>query len=154
MAREVGNSLQVCLRLGPDAVSDVSQDVQISIVGRGGAGDGDGDNEIEMIGRTPATVLMRDTLFHLCTLRQSGMITSAQYERMMQDTISRGFDLAHEEIENTTLSITSQSAAVQNPTETTHSASLSNLTSTAATSESTSPATTTGNSGTDDAISF
>ena len=101
-----------CIRLGPDATTDISNDLSlISVNGEDGE-DASSNDEIEMIGRTPTNTLLRDTLFHLCTLRQSKLITQEQYIELLRYSLKQGFDLSKMEIGSTDISIRSSSAGM------------------------------------------
>lgn len=102
-----------CVRLGPDATSDVSNALNLISVGDEGGADAASDNEVEMIGRTPVNALMRDTLFHLCTLRQSQMITQEEYTSLLNYVLSQGFSLSRDELAGVTIEVQSKSANLQ-----------------------------------------
>jgi hypothetical protein len=102
-----------CVRLGPDATSDVSNSLNLISVGDEGGADAASDNEVEMIGRTPVNALMRDTLFHLCTLRQSQMITQEEYTSLLNYVLSQGFSLSRDELAGVTIDVQSKSANLQ-----------------------------------------
>lgn len=99
-----------CVRLGPDAATDVSGEFSLSLISNGSEGDGYGDQEVELIGRTPTNILVRDLLFQLCTYRQSGLLTDNQYQAYLDLVIKKGFELSKLEMQNMTLDIKSQSA--------------------------------------------
>lgn len=108
------NGVEVqCIRLGPDATSDVTNDVDLVDVNRASGEDAASDDEVEMIGRTPTNVLIRDTLFHLCTLYQSQAIDKSQYFALISNVLKDGFALAKLEVTNTNIAVKSNSAGLK-----------------------------------------
>lgn len=101
-----------CVRLGPDAASDVNDSLNLISLGSNGGGESFSDDEVEMIGRTPVNALVRDSLFHLCTLRQSQMITQEQYSKLLEFVLTKGFSLSGNELEKVSISIQSTSAGL------------------------------------------
>lgn len=110
--RTLNGAETLCLRLGPDAASDVSSDVNLVSFNNKGGDDAASDNEVEMVGRTPTNILIRDSLFHLCTLRQSELITQEQYLALMHEVFDRGFSLSEQEILNSKIDISVASAGL------------------------------------------
>lgn len=99
-----------CVRLGPDATSDINSDLNVISLGKQGGADDAADNEVEMIGRTPVNTLIRDTLFHLCTLRQSQMISQEEYSNLLRYVLTQGFSLSRDELQSVTIAVQSNSA--------------------------------------------
>lgn len=99
-----------CVRLGPDATTDVSGTFSLGLGGNGSEADNYGDQEVELIGRTPTNILIRDLLFQLCTYRQSGLLNDDQYHAYLDLVIKNGFELSKLEMQKMTLEIKAQSA--------------------------------------------
>lgn len=113
-----GNEI-LCVRLGPDAAFDSSFNVNVISVGRS-EGENSAEEEVELTGRTPVNALIRDTLFHLCTLRQSQIITAGEYSELVRYVIKRGFELSSMEIERLTIEIqqgSAQAVSAVSPTQ-------------------------------------
>ena len=106
--RGKGETATICPRLGPDTATDRSGGFIGSVKAGGSpgvAGGSSSDNEVELIGRTPVVVLTRDTLFTLCVMHQNGILSDADFLRMMEKYLDRGYALAAEETKATTIQI-------------------------------------------------
>lgn len=112
--KTVDNNEIMCVRMGPDATSDTNRDFNIGIsLGMSQSdrsGSGSDDNQVEMIGRTPANVLVRDLLYQTCIMRQSKLISDAQYQNYVSMILQEGFKLSNKELEVLKLDIKSNSA--------------------------------------------
>lgn len=107
--RGEGTAATLCPRLGADTATDRSGGffgaVKAGGGSPGGAGGAASDNEVELIGRTPAVILTRDTLFTLCVLHQNGALSDADFLRMVEKYIDKGYALADKEAKNMTIQI-------------------------------------------------
>lgn len=108
--RTVGGIDVSCVRLGPDATSDTGNNLNLGLVGTGAAGDSDFGQEVELIGRTPTNVLVRDLLFQICVARQSGLLNDEKYNKLLESIIHRGLDLSEKETKQIKFDVSVQSA--------------------------------------------
>ncbi len=112
--KTVDNNEIMCVRMGPDATSDTNRDFNFGITlarsQSDQSGSGSGDNQVEMIGRTPTNVLVRDLLYQTCIMRQSKLITDAQYQSYVSMILKEGFKLSEKELDVLKIEIKSHSA--------------------------------------------